>query len=455
MRLGMNFREERLNAWFSKHNPVVTGSAGYRPPVDYFRKQRGPDEWDLINTYKRYAYAFANINANACARVPIKLFVKTKQGDKQTRLRTKTVNKGLLEHLEIAYSGHFTKSLKQVEEVVEHPVLDLLDNANDSPYLNGNSLRVLTHLFQEIVGRSYQYIESHPILGIPLNIFLLEPQYTHPKRNTGSKNLVDYYEYKGGNVDEKYSPSDVIPYLVPNLTSPFIDGLSPHMASWEADVLINKLMSTELGMLQNQARPDSIVSPTKDNMFGAEEALRFERKLNSQFGTGKGGGIYVAEEPIEWNPLNWPPKDLGSLELAGRAKAEIASAFDVPEALIDSKNINKETLQAALQEHALIAVSPRLIRDAAVKNDQLLNRYDDTGRLFLAYDNPVPEDKTLFLQETVQLVMNGIMTPNEGRDRHNLPSIAGGDKLRPINVPAQANAGASRSNSRQNGSAKK
>ena len=84
-------------------------------------------------------------------------------------------------------------------------------------------------------------------------------------------------------------------------------------------------------------------------------------------------------------------------------------------------------------------------------NEDLLPRFDDSGRLFLAYDNPVPEISEIKLQENVQLLMNGAKTPNEVREEYKLPPLPGGDVLMPINVSPDI----ARQNERDSGSAKR
>jgi hypothetical protein len=60
-------------------------------------------------------------------------------------------------------------------------------------------------------------------------------------------------------------------------------------------------------------------------------------------------------------------------------------------------------------------------------NERLVPLFDPSGRLFLAADDPRPEDRELRLKEQVQHVQAGIRTVNELRAELGLPSVSWGD----------------------------
>ena len=431
--------------------PVSRSGSDTRNPLnDYFQRQTVPDDNDLIDQYKRIVYACANLNANGCARIPLKLYVKTSSGEKATKLVTKSLSFPVIDHL--IKTANITSSIVNIEEVIEHPVLKLLERANTSIFLNGYYLKLWTFLYQEIVGETYWLIEDN-IFGIPEEIWLLPTQWVTPYTHKGSKKIVDYYEFNKGEGEQskKYSPERIISYLVPNLDDPYVSGLSALEAAYD-DVLVgDKMASYESSVLDNRARPDVVLSPGKDVPMSQEDAERWERKYNNKFGKGKSGGVWVAEEEIKPHPISYPPKDLGGLAVNREVRLAVANTYSVPIALLESEKISREMLEAALHQHALMAISPRLQRDEAVKNERLLSRYDDTGRLFLKYDEAVPQNDEIKMQKTVQFVMNGIWTPNEARAEYKMPPIAGGDKLRAINVSPEI----MRQNKRDDGTAEK
>lgn len=418
--------------------------------IDHYRRQRKPYDIDLIEQFKRVVFACANINANAMAQVPLRLYVKTSAGEKSPRIRTKSVDRRTKDRLSSNASlQFFLKEFKEVEEVTEHPLKTLLQKANSSPYLNGYIGMIWTVLYQEVTGKAYWYLVEDT-LGRPVEYWILPVQYLTPKRLYGSKKFVDYYEFKVGMSEVRYDPSEIVQFLYPNLLNPYIDGYGPTEAAYEAVLVSNKLISHESNMLDNQGRPDAILSPGKDVVLGADEAETWEKKFNAKFQRGGGGKLMVAEETVTLSPLSYPPKDLAALEIHNWGKTEICNAHDIPIALLEAENINRATLEAAMEQHAIYGVRPRCDRYVAQLNDQIVSRYDPSGRLFFAFDDPVPKNRELVMQENVQYVLNRILTPNEVRYEIGYPPIAGGEKLQSINDGA-----GERENKRQSGEAEK
>ena len=64
---------------------------------------------------------------------------------------------------------------------------------------------------------------------------------------------------------------------------------------------------------------------------------------------------------------------------------------------------------------------PRLVRRDEKLNERLVPLFDPSGRLFLAADDPRPEDRELRLKEQVQHVQAGIKSVNEVRSELGLP----------------------------------
>ena len=103
--------------------------------------------------------------------------------------------------------------------------------------------------------------------------------------------------------------------------------------------------------------------------------------------------------------------------------SKIASAFGVPYSYLDSSDAKKATSEIAERTYAKTTILPKITRIAEKLNEQLVPLYDDTGRMFLAYDNPVPQDKKALLAENVAYVNTGIMTVNEARLKIGLPKL--------------------------------
>ncbi len=404
---------------------------------DGFRRRFLPGDATLIQEYKRTIYTCANLNAQACISTPLRLFMKTGNGEKsllRNGKETKSITKEEKDRLSsLSYLSKTLRSFINIEEVVTHPVLELLDRANDTQFLNGLKLQELLYLYMDITGQAYWLIENN-IFGVPFKLWVLPSQNVFPIKKEGSTNIVDFYEYKDGTEPPpKYKPEEIIPFTLADLNNPYVKGMSFVEAAYEANKVHNQLLTLEAGLLENEGRPEMVIIPDEDSGIGPEEAERFEDEWRARFGKGKTGGIYVLPEKVKLEPVQVPLRDLARMEINKWSKNDIANASGVPFALISDASHNRQQLEAAEIQHSKHAVIPRQRRVACVLNDQLLPRYDPTGRLFLAYDNPIPEDRAVKLQENVQLKMNGILTANEVREEYNRPPLSGGDVLESIN----------------------
>lgn len=418
--------------------PVRTPT--YSNYVDVYKSKKAPTPFELIDEYKRVAYCCANLNAQGVACAERKLFVKTKKGQRTARCLTKKIDTKTIDKLcKMSHLSKYTKDFINIEEVVEHPSLTLLDKANRFPGMNGYNLTLYTQLYQEIIGKSYWYITTDPVLGIPKEIWVLPSQYVYAQRNLGSLNIIDYYLFLGSIAPEqRYEIEEIIPFLMPALTNPYATGLSPLRAAFEAQNISNKLVAHEDSLLSNEARPDAILTPGKESSMDEDSAANLERKMSKKFSRGNVGRIFVTEEEMNFTPLTFPPRDLARLEINKWSKTDLANAFGVPIALLEAVQINRATLEAAREQHAHDAILPRVNRNDSMLNECLLPRYDDTDRLFFASPDVVPELREVKLQEAVQLVNAGIRTPNEARKTYNDPPLPGGDELHSINDGKEA-----------------
>lgn len=422
-----------------KAHSISTQNSSYYDTIyaNHFNRFRVPQNDKLVELYRRNIFTCANINANGCTRIPLRLYVKTARNDEKTKLVTKSLNP--VTRLKLIKGNPTLRSTVDIEEVVEHPAIDLLKTVNDSGFINGYYLALWTYLYMDVCGSGYWLIRDNAF-GIPEEIWLVPSQYIEPVRLPNSKKIVDFYRVHNRNKQktEIYQPHEVISFNNPDLTDPYVSGLGALSAAYEDNTIANQMVAHQESYLENEARPDLMITP-KDSeaSFGGDVAKRYEKELMLRYGKGRGGGIYVGEEPMDVKEISTPPRDLARLEIPDKAKEQIANAFDVPISLLQNKTVNKATLEAALTQHALMGVSPRLTRVASILNSNYLTRWDTSGRLFFEYDNPVPEDREVKLQENVQLKQTGIITANEARDNYNYPPHPDGDELEAINASSE------------------
>ena len=392
----------------SSVNVVGAGQHGaIRAP---FNQRRG------VDAYRSWVYAAANINANAVAALPIRLYARADAPDFSSGRRA--VSRSRKRYLLGDDRGErrpSTSVLRKVadfgtdfEEVTgEHPVLDVLSKAN--PYLNGFDLTVLRILYGELTGNGY----LHPVIdeasGVPAELWPLAPQYVEVIPDEDQ--FVSGYLY-GVDAQRKqvFEPDEVIHFKRPNPGNLFY-GIGKVEAAYGAVLENLAIHEMDLATFSNSARPDYAVvvkgHPTGDQLD------RFQQQVEERLrGSRKDGNFITVTGDVQFTPLNFPPKDL-----AGREEIveEIAAVFGVPVSMLKANDPNLASAQTGFAQWREGTILPLCRMDEQELNQSLLPLFGLEDTHVLAYDNPVPHDRAYELQERQTAVAGGWRTPNEAR----------------------------------------
>ncbi|MCD6404720.1 MAG: phage portal protein [Planctomycetes bacterium] len=378
--------------------------------LDVWGGRRGPSPDDLVRSYRGTAYACANLCAQGVAAVGLRLYVETRHTQARPKCPTRPLEAADRTWLQSkAVAGKRLARAGDVEEVTDHPLLDLLTRVNDE--LDGFSLIELTCLYMEIVGSAYWWLPRNR-LGIVSAIWVLQPQYVRAKRNAGG--MLQSWEYYTGAATMRLSADEVLPFHMPNLRNPYHEGWSPLRAAYEAVALEEKERANAAAILENRARPDVIVSAKGEyGGLGQAEAQRLERRFRRKFRRGSSGGVLVISDEVDVKPLTFPPKDMQNALLHRLTKEDIANAFGVPMSLLQAKDVNRANAEAGHYQLARNAILPRCRRLEQRLSQRLCPLFDE--RLFVAFDNPVPEDREMALRQRQIHLETGVITINEAR----------------------------------------
>jgi len=392
--------------------------------VDSFGRNREPTPNELMAELKNTAFACISINSAVCAAYPPRLYVTTPSPDvPQPRCLTRPLAKKTenrlrnLSHLPQSVTKAYT-----IDEVLDHPLLTMLRNVN--PIHNSFDLWELTALYQEVHGSAYWLVPDGP-LGVPEEIWILPAQNVIPKRTPDSRNIVDYYQYRTGAREQRFSPREIVHFRYPNPRDPYTSGLSPLRACWEQQAISSDFASYKKAQFENRAIPDAVIYPDEAGM-GDEERDRLEAQWNSKFRRGGAGKVLVADQPMKINLLSQSLGDIALLADMKATKEDIANSFHVPISFFTT-NTNLANWLASQSQHMSLAISPRLVRRDEKINEQLLPRFDPTGRLFVASEDPIPVDwESTIAQKELDLKF-GVVTINEIRSERGLSLVPWGD----------------------------
>lgn len=382
---------------------------------------RPGDFQEMVKAYTSWVYTCASRNAASCAQVPLRLYVAKAGKSKLIMTRTKAISKPQRMWL---YSNSsltkWTAKAQDIEEVTDHPFLDLMRNVN--PWMNEFELRELTTLFQELTGNCYWYLVASP-LGTPKEVWVLQAQRV--KIVPDPVEFIKGYIYEKGVAKETFTPEEIIHFKYPNPLDYFY-GMGCVAAAANAVDVNQYMRDYEMAVFENRARPDFVL--TTDERLGDADIERLIGMWNKLYrGPKKAGKTAVLDKGLKPHDISISPRDLNFLTGRKFNREEIANLFGVPIALLTSESVNRANAEVASYVYMRDTILPRLRRMEQKLNEKLLPLYDE--RLFCAFDNPIPEDKEFALKERETNIKVGFSTINEERAKVGLEPLEGGDYI--------------------------
>ena len=371
---------------------------------------------ECIKHYKHWVFVCANLNGNSVAQVPLRLYRAT-SGKRKTKGKDVPTNRKQY----LFNCRHLQKQLNDVddiEEVVEHPALDLLRDVN--PIANWSDLIVLREIFLSLTGTSYWYVESNAG-GKPVSLWTLLSQ--HVKAVASKRHHITQYEYGTGKDKTIYEADEIIRFARPN---PFqtIYGFPDIAAVAKQISLFETMLDFEQALLKNGANPSGILL-TRPGISNSM-VKRAVTKFRSAFGGAQNAGKILSVSGIEkYEPTSIPPKDLQWPEGRQSIKEIICAAMGVPLSLVGVEDVNRANAEAGQYQHALNTIRPKVVSFDETLNQDLIPRYSDSN-LFFAHDDPVPHNRELRLEER-KTAFATATTINQQNTIDGLPLVEGGD----------------------------
>jgi uncharacterized protein len=404
----------RLKAW-PNWVPVGGGS----PTTDILGR-RAPSPNQLIAAFSDVVYACSTLIANKCAEAKFKLCVRTDPGQARTRLATKRLD--YRTHRRIAETKRLSRG-SVVEEVVDHPLLDMLNEGGT--YHNCHESTIYTQAFLEVVGNAFWALDIDGLTKRPQSYKILAPQMVEPVRDDRTKNIVAW-KFGQGLDAVTYKKEHIVHFKSINLADPYSLGMSPLTAAWNRVLIQSKELGFLDANLTNNGRPDVILSPNEP--IGPMEAERLAKDWVQRFKGQGAGGPFVADGPFTVTPLAWPVKDFAELNLFEVVKNSVSNVFHIPPDIWNTgTSSNRSTKEAALYSLAVDCIKPR-VSYFCEKLNELCKWWDDTGRLFFEAGDIVPEDKEFVLKEMTFLNQSQAVLRNEIRERYGFEPTEWGDE---------------------------
>lgn len=290
----------------------------------------------------------------------------------------------------------YQKKGKKYTKLDDHPMLDFLSRGGgrESYTLDGRACLELTQKHLELTGEAFWVLERNGV-GMPIGFVPLAPHWIMDI----AKPNKEYYTVQiqnGWNGD--IPMEDVVYFRDVDPLNPYERGVSIAAAlsdELNTDEFASKHVSS---FLANRARPDIIISGSKDMPIPKDGIERLESSWNNKFkGPMSQGKPFISSGPLSVTTLT---QDFNQLQLAELRRMErdiIVSVFGVPPEKIGILvSSNKASIDSAEEFFRKDIVIPKATRIRDTINNRVSPMFDE--RLYLDFESPLEEDRLYQLQ---------------------------------------------------------
>lgn len=422
---------QRFGLWLAGEKASASEVVGFQvPPMLEGRPApQLEDPTKDLKGYREWVYSCVNMNAMGVANTSLRLYAARTASTKRMLRKTRSVGKKRRDWLEQREGlQRWMRKAAEIEEVTEHPFLDLWEKGN--PFLGGAQMKRLIVTFLDLVGDTYAYIARED--GIPIHLLLLPP--AEMKVILNRRDLLAGYVQKHGTEEIEFEPEEIIHFMHPDPRDRYqAYGYSPLEAIGMEASLYHKMNLHEMALMDNSAVPDAFFI-TKHPM-SVDSKNRLERKIHAKYGGVRNRGKFaVLSGEIDIKQVGLSQKEMQFVEGRKLTRNDIAVAYGVPMGIMTTEDVNKANAQVAEHHHAKYGIAPRcrIIEDEV--NRTLMPLYLDDN-LFVAFDNPVPEDREYELAKTTAYVTHGIYTINDVKEREGEEPVEWGERpIMPMNM---------------------
>lgn len=413
------------------------------------RRSINPSVADILSVYGGYVQICARLNATMAASHPMRLYRPAKGTEKGKRLGSKRwvyqgaygggfdgkrVSRLEEKHLKNRLRGktaRYATMADEVEEVLDHPLLDLLDNPNEDDS-NGFYFWQRFHQFGEPVGSEFLHVVMHERQNVPAELFHMEPHRVTVVPATDGERRIEHYWYgRDGSAVQRFETDEVLHYKVgTRLDDPYygegwISGLQDIQMLWF------EMVSYMRHMMNNQGTPPAhfkVPEGMSKEEFDAAVA-NIERTFSGLANTGK--PFVSTSEDV--TILAHTPRDMEYIGGLDKVEQTVSAAAGVPESLLRMNDANLASAKEGHPGYLRRTIEPMLRGRAEFINEQIIPLYGlEPGELWVDYDELVAEDEEARARTLVSLVGGGIATANEARAEIGMEPAEdeGADQLR-------------------------
>ncbi len=315
-------------------------------------------------------------------------------------------------------------SAGEIEEVLDHPAQQLLDQVND------HTTRLdhfhLTQEYLELAGEAPWFINrGQSGTGEPVSIMLLRPDKLTIVQNddVNSDSPIKGYKYRpDANTVIEISIDELIFLKYPDPIN-YFRGKGTLQAAAKVVDIDNFSEDYNKRFFYNSARPDMVLQSDQKLTGVQRQTLQSSiRKLYQ--GGEKAHKTLILESGLKATPYSVSQKDMDFLEQQRYDMSKIFSIFGVPKSVMAvSDDVNLANAKVGEYIFMKYTIVPKLKRIVGQLNEFYLPMFAGTEQMFFSFENPIPADTDAMIKKYDSALGKGWMTPNEVRAEENLSDI--------------------------------
>lgn len=296
---------------------------------------------------------------------------------------------------------------------------------NPNPLFSRRAMKKVVQIHQELTGEGYIY-KARNMSGMVEQLWPIIPTEINLKYERGEY----YFEHQTVSGKERYPLNDVIYLRDANVTS-MLNGYSPLQAKGVEYDINAEIKRYHLDLFESDAwfpyalsTDQTVTKPQADMIKAGWVESRKEGRNTPP----------VLQKGLSLTQLKQSALDLGVQDVTNQTRDDILMAFSIHISMLGkSEGILRANLDAIETQFAKNVLLPRL--DTWKDGIQpTITELDP--RVKIRFKNIVPKDKEAILKETETMIRNGLLSIEEGRERHGYnPDFRPGDTvLVPINM---------------------
>ena len=383
------------------------------------------------------AAAAAMMTATVCANQKLRLF-RPKRGASAV-WKSRPVSKDLRSYL--AGEQRLRPAIKsmvmasqagEIEEVVSHPVIDLL--CDPDPQMTGVSFFKAMYWMHEMSGKAFAGVERG--IGGPTALFWLPSQYVRviPSRQS----MIGGFRFGRNTAEAIDIGVDEMLYFraTPHPAMPWDGWTWVYQCARELDCEAAAIQA-EMSRWLNGGMPGIVVEADPDASPAQLSQLKEGLARDTRGVFNAGNAMIIQRAKVVQYATK--PHEMAYVEGQERLEAVVYRHAGIPETIWKLSDSNKASAAAGNPQYAELTIKTRIDYFAGYLTETLLPMYVGTDGWFFAYDNPVSEDEALQTTKATTAFAAGLVTRNEARQMMGLEAVPGpeGAEYHPAMNPPQ------------------